>query len=311
MLACPRCHQLLFAPRLKSLASAAEQARQSGNLSESARLWREALDLLPPGTQQHAAVTATLESLSHQIDSLPAANATSSKNKARGLAGIGALIVFLLTKAKLLLLGLTNLPTLLSMFLSIGVYWAAFGWKFAIGLVLSIYVHEMGHVAALRRFGFKATAPMFIPGLGALIRLKQHPLDAREDARIGLAGPLYGLAAATFCAAVWHFTGSQSWGAIAKIGAWINLFNLIPIGPLDGGRGFRALSRLQSWLVLLTAAILWYYSREGMLALIAIVSVFRAFGKPATTPGDNTAVAQFLFLLLTLTALTLIPINLQ
>src|SRR5207302_3963478 len=96
--------------------------------------------------------------------------------------------LFLLTKGKLLLLGLTKATTFFSMLLSLGVYWAAWGWKFALGLVLSIYIHEMGHVFALRRLGFKASAPMFIPGLGALIRLRQHPANPREDAEIGLAG---------------------------------------------------------------------------------------------------------------------------
>src|SRR3989454_12639768 len=81
------------------------------------------------------------------------------------------------------------------MLLSAGVYWAAWGWKFALGVVLSIYVHEMGHVQALQRYGIKATAPMFIPGVGAVVRLKQYPASPREDARVGLAGPLGGLGA--------------------------------------------------------------------------------------------------------------------
>src|SRR2546430_4861243 len=82
------------------------------------------------------------------------------------------------------------------MLLSAGVYWTIWGWKFALGVVLSIYVHEMGHVQALQRYGIKATAPMFIPGVGAVVRLKQYPADRREDARVGLAGPLWGRPAA-------------------------------------------------------------------------------------------------------------------
>src|SRR5437870_5020636 len=93
------------------------------------------------------------------------------------------------------------------MLLSAGLYWTIWGWKFAFGLVLSIYIHEMGHVQALQRYGIKATAPMFIPGFGAVIRLKQHPADAREDARVGLAGPLRGLRAALAAYAVYRATG--------------------------------------------------------------------------------------------------------
>src|SRR5213076_3474994 len=93
------------------------------------------------------------------------------------------------------LLGLTKAITFVSMLLSAGVYWTIWGWKFAVGVVLSIYVHETGHTQALQRYGIQATAPMFIPGIGAVIRLKQYPTDAREDARVGLAGPLWGLVA--------------------------------------------------------------------------------------------------------------------
>src|SRR5256885_5819705 len=108
---------------------------------------------------------------------------------------------------------------------------------FAFGLVLSIYIHEMGHVQALQRYGIKATAPMFIPGFGAVIRLKQYPADAREDARVGLAGPLWGLGAALAAYAVYRATGVGVWGAIAHMGALVNLFNLVPVWQLDGARG--------------------------------------------------------------------------
>src|SRR4029079_13484890 len=99
--------------------------------------------------------------------------------------------------------------TVLSMLLSLGVYWTAWGWKFALGIVLSIYVHEMGHVIVLGRYGFRATAPMFIPGLGALVRLRQHVVNPREDAEIGLAGPIYGLGAALVALGLWLATKEQ------------------------------------------------------------------------------------------------------
>jgi Zn-dependent protease len=325
LLACPGCKRLVHASRLNQLAADATRAQQAGDVSESVRLWREALDLLPPDTQQHAAVAATITNLSRQIDANPAAatspapHGKSAAGKATGIAGAAALllwklkfvVIFLLTKAKLLVLGLGNLPTLLSMFVSMGAYWAAWGWKFAVGLVLSIYVHEMGHVAMLRRFGFKASAPMFIPGLGALIRLRQHPLDAREDARIGLAGPIWGLAAAGACAAVWYAAGWPAWGAVGKVGAWINLFNLTPIGSLDGGRGFRALSRLQSWIVVAAAGTLWFATHDGMLALVTIVAVVRALAKPKDAAADGVACAQFCFLLVALTLLSQLPVRIN
>ena len=128
---------------------------------------------------------------------------------------IGALLVkfktFLLlalTKGKLVLLGLTKLNTLLSMLASIALYWALYGWKFGVGFVLSIYIHEMGHVTALAHYGIPASAPMFIPGFGAFVRLKAYPANPGEDARVGLAGPFWGLGAALVCMGIGVLTGS-------------------------------------------------------------------------------------------------------
>ena len=89
--------------------------------------------------------------------------------------------------------------TLGSMLSFLGVYWSMFGWKFALGFVICIYVHEMGHVAELRRFGIAASAPMFIPGLGAFVSLKQLPANVTQDSRVGVVGPIWGLGAAAIC----------------------------------------------------------------------------------------------------------------
>ena len=126
------------------------------------------------------------------------------------------------------------------MLLSFGVYWTMFGWPLALGLVLSIYIHEMGHMFALTRYGVKTTAPMFIPGIGALIRMQQPLGDPRQDARIGLAGPLWGLGAALAAGGLNLATGLPIFLVIARLGAFINLFNLLPFGSLDGaGRSGR------------------------------------------------------------------------
>ena len=215
-------------------------------------------------------------------------------------------LLFALTKGKLLLLGLTKASTFLSMFTFFAVYWAAWGWPFALGLVVSIYIHEMGHVDALRRYGFKATAPMFIPGLGALIRLQQHPTNASEDARIGLAGPLWGMGAALACYLVFLATGTEIWAAIAHLGAWINIFNLIPIGPLDGSRGFRALSRDQALLVTAALGGAWFLTNEGMLMLVAIVALYRSVTKSKDAQADRIVFALFLLLIASLSTLVTI-----
>lgn len=212
------------------------------------------------------------------------------------------LILLALTKAKLVLLGLTKLNTLLSMLASIGLYWLLYGWKFGLGFVLSIYVHEMGHVIALARYGIPASAPMFIPGLGAFVRLKAYPASPGEDARVGLAGPLWGLGAALACMGIWQATGSGLFAALARVGAWINVFNLIPIWQLDGGRGFRALTRHHRMLIAALAAVLWLWTSETMLVIVAAAAVWRCFTKDAPEQPDDMAFYQFSGLLAALSA---------
>lgn len=220
-----------------------------------------------------------------------------------------AVVVFLVTKGKFLLMGLTKSSTFFSMFLSMGAYWALFGWKFAVGLVVSIYIHEMGHVYALRRYGIKATAPMFIPGLGAVIRLKQYPTLPREDAVVGLAGPLWGLGAAVAAWCVSLATGWPAWAAIAKVGAWLNLFNLLPVWQLDGARGFRALVRWERFLVSGLFLAAWIVTHDGLLALLGIVALGVSIAtRPADKP-NRRILAYFAFLIAALSAMTMVPVE--
>lgn len=306
-LSCPVCHSLVHGGELKSLALAAETAAASGDVSAEITSWRRALDLLPPGTRQYESVSAKVAELSRRLDSTPAAGRTGDGVKRWKWGGLTAALVFLLTKGKLLLMGLANAGTLFSMALSFGVYWTAFGWPFAAGLVLSLYIHEMGHVAALRHFGIRATLPMFLPGIGAVVRLQQHPASASEDARVGLAGPLWGMGAAI---AAWLAFLGGGWpllGAIAHFGAWINLFNLLPIWQLDGGRAFRALSKGQRILAAVAIAALWLWTREGLLILLGIVALLRVFGE-APAEGDRKAAFQYLLLLIVLSGMCLIEV---
>lgn len=272
---------------------------------------------MPTDATQHEVVSARIAALSRSLDGAPA-SAKHGSGWGKGAAGVGALgallfkfkfaLMFVLTKAKLLLLGLTKGGTFFSMLLSAGLYWTIWGWKFAFGLVLSIYIHEMGHVQALQRYGIKATAPMFIPGIGAVIRLKQYPANAREDARVGLAGPLWGLGAALAAYVVYRATGIGVWGAIAHFGAWVNLFNLVPVWQLDGARGFRSLTRYQRWLAVAVIAVLWVATWEGLLVLVGLAAAAAAgFGRAAEEP-DHTALAQYAFLVGGLSLMTRIAV---
>jgi Zn-dependent protease len=318
LLACPSCGRLVHAAELKQLAAqadAAERAQETGRALES---WRRMLGLLPSQSTQHARVLAKVQALSATVTAAgggapaaPSKQAGSPKSKvAAGLGAIGVLlakfkwaILLLFTKGKALLVGLTQAKTLLTMAIAVGVYTSFYGWKFALGLILSIYVHEMGHVVALRRYGIPATAPMFIPGFGALVRLKQNPATVGEDARTGLAGPIWGAGAAVGALALGAALHSPLLFAIARLGAWINLFNLLPVWQLDGGRGFAALSRGQRGVV---AAVLWVLAlsqHEALLIILALAASVRAAGKNAPPEGDRPILAMYLALAIGLTVL--------
>jgi Zn-dependent protease len=169
--------------------------------------------------------------------------------------------------------------------------------------VLCIYIHEMGHVMALRKYNIAASAPMFIPFVGAIVRMRQYPHDVGEDARVGLAGPIWGLgsAVAAWLAAI--TTGLPIWYAIAHTAAWLNLFNLLPIWQLDGGRGFRALTRKQRGIAAAAAVAMWALTHQTILLLIALGAGYRLFSRDYPAEDDNVVLMQYVGLIVLLSML--------
>jgi len=160
---------------------------------------------------------------------------------------LGLVLAFVAGKFKfvLALLKFAKLGTLASMLVAVGAYTVLWGLPFAVGFVLLIFVHELGHAIAMRRLGIPAGAPVFIPFVGAVIAMKGLPRDAGVEAVVAIAGPILGSAGAFACLVVGWTTAEPFWYALASTGFLINLFNLIPISPLDGGRIVGVLSR---WL---------------------------------------------------------------
>ena len=126
------------------------------------------------------------------------------------------------------------------MLVSIAAYSLIWGWKFAVGFVILLFVHEMGHVIQLRREGIPASAPLFIPFLGAVVWGRILEGNALAEARVGLAGPVLGSIGAAVCWAIGAGIDSDFFRALAFIGFFLNLFNLAPVTPLDGGRAAAA-----------------------------------------------------------------------
>jgi Zn-dependent protease len=202
------------------------------------------------------------------------------------LGPLGLALAFVAGKLKLLLpiLKFANLGTLLTMLLAVWAYAVYWGWPFAVGFVLLIFVHEMGHALAMRQLGLQAGAPVFIPFVGAVIAMKSQPHDAYAEAQVGIGGPFLGGLAALLCLVVAVLTGSLFWYSLASTGFLINLFNLIPISPLDGGRIVGVLSR---WIwvagyAIGVGAFLW--TRSPILFLILVVGLFSL---PRTVRGPR------------------------
>jgi Zn-dependent protease len=297
---CPSCHALLHADRLKAIAAEAERLTGSGAYADAARVWRDALPLLPPHSKQYAAVVANIEAATARAPSQHGPPAGSRWAKILAPFGAAGLAIW---KLKFLLIGLTKFTTIISALAFLGLYWKAWGWPFALAVVVMIYIHEMGHVAAMARRGMPAQAPMFIPGVGAFVRMSGSPVTPAEDAQIGLAGPLWGLASALIAFAVAVVTHSPFWRAVANTAAIINLFNLMPVWQLDGSRGFNSFSTTQRWIAVALIGAAFALAREGMIALVGLVAVWRAFQKDAPPLPNWRAFATYAVLLATLTGL--------
>jgi Zn-dependent protease len=198
----------------------------------------------------------------------------------RRLAPIGAAIVAFLAKIKAILLLLPKvklLATAGTMLVSIAAYATIWGFQFALGFVVLLLVHEMGHVIALRREGIKASAPMFIPFLGAVISARSLGDNAAAEARVGLAGPILGSIGAAACILIWHATGNDMWRALAFTGFFLNLFNLLPVVPLDGGRAMAAMAPAVWFLGFLGMVVLAFVFPNPIILIIAVVAGFEVY----------------------------------
>jgi Zn-dependent protease len=299
-LACPVCSTLLHRERLQQLAESANAATACGDSALARAHWQEALDLVPVHSEQHRQISARLAALADPVVALqrPASDHTQ-RWWTSGIGVVGTILVLIAGKLKFLLLGLSKISTVASMFGFIAVYWSIYGWPLAVGVAGSIYVHEMGHVAMLRQLGIRAGAPLFIPGVGAMVMLKQHVTDAVTDARIGLAGPLWGLGATIAAWLVYAATGTRIWLAIAEISGFLNLFNLTPIWQLDGSRGFHALSRRERWTVVSTIGVALWLTAVPMLWLVGAVALYRTI-RSETGPGHRPTMVTFAGLVLAL-----------
>src|SRR3954449_4477453 len=179
------------------------------------------------------------------LPGLPAPRRSPWRRIGSALAALGVLIAKVGAKLKVVLLlapKLKLLTTSGTALVSVAAYSLWFGWTFAVGFVVLLFVHEMGHVLQLRREGLKASAPMFIPFLGAVVMAKSLGENALAEARVGLAGPVLGTLGSAACLGIAEATNSDFLRALAYVGFFLNLINLVPVVPFDGGRAMAALA---------------------------------------------------------------------
>lgn len=191
----------------------------------------------------------------------------SRRKKLAGAGGIGATIIGLLVKFKALLFLIFDLKWLalfgkfglagITAVISIAAYALIFGWPFAVGLVALLFVHEMGHAVVMKMKGIPIGGMIFIPLLGAAVFMRQMPKNAKDDAEVGIAGPIAGAIASAVCLFFAQLTPDTPtiWAPLAYFGFFLNLFNLVPVLPFDGGRVLGAIDR-RIWII-------------GFIALIA------------------------------------------
>lgn len=330
LLSCPGCGRLVHADELKRLADEAATAIQP---ADGLRAWRMAYALLPEGSRQQAMVLRKIDDLvkvaktapfpnsstapAKLVKAAPAGGPKSLWSRILGVLGVSAAFIakfkfaglFLLTKAKFLLLGLTKMGTIVPMAASAGLYWALWGWKLGLGIVVSIYLHELGHVAMFKRLGMHPSAPMFIPGFGAFVRAHGRILTPQESAKVGLAGPMWGLGASLAAFALSLAFDSQMMRVIANWGAVLNLLNLAPIWQLDGASAFRAFTRTQRWIAAAVIGGAVLGSSASILWIVLVSAVWRACEKEATDEPDNVALGEYVFLIATLTLIACHPVK--
>jgi Zn-dependent protease len=232
------------------------------------------------------------ENLQYAFRQAPPSRPGLGQKVKKFLGPAGVAIVALIAKFKFAFLAaIKYLPLLLktggSMIVFIWLYAMTWGIWFAAGFALLILVHECGHLLAAKHFGLKVGAPVFIPFLGALIALKEAPRNAWIESVVGIGGPLLGSAGALLCEALYFATGNLMFRSLAYTGLFLNLFNLMPVGFLDGGRIVTALS---PWLWLVGFVVLAFLTITRfnfLLLLILVTSLPRLFSLFRTKSADE------------------------
>lgn len=249
----------------------ARQLAAIGQLHAAREHWQAALRLLPSDSAQARAVQREIEKIDARLAPKPPVNWK------KRLGPFGVLLAALAKYKTLALVLLTKGKFLISILLFVGLYWGLYGWWFAVGLTGSVLMHEMGHYLMVRRFGFAAELPMFIPGFGAYVKWNGPNVDPSVRAQISLAGPLFGFLSGLIGYGIFLSTGHAVWLALAQFAGWLNLLNLIPVFIFDGASAMTALGAQGRWAVLLVSVVLFFTLSEYLFLFVAAATAYRLY----------------------------------
>lgn len=272
------------------LAKQARQLAALGQLQAARERWVAALQFLPTDSRERMAVQREIA----RIDARLAPKRQIDWKKRFGPFGV--LIAALIKYKTLALVLLTKGKFLISILLFVGLYWGLYGWWFGIGLTGSVLLHEMGHYLMVRRYGFSAELPMFIPGFGAYVKWNGPNVDHGVRAQISLAGPLFGFFSGLIAYAIFLSTGHRVWLALAQFAGWLNLLNLIPVFIFDGASAMAALGAQGRVAVLLVSMVLFFALNEYLFLFIAIGTAYRLYKRDF--PGDPRQGIAYYFIAL-------------
>jgi len=272
-LACIQCHALVHGDELERLSAHAKELEAAGDLRQAREQWLTCLPLLP----QHSKQADWIRTHALELDLKADAADIPEVNTFGGEPG-----------------WLSNLRPLATLLPFVLIYSSMYGFRFGGGFALLILVHEMGHFVDIKRRGLPADMPVFLPGLGAYVRWRALGVSLQTRAEVSLAGPLAGLIAALACWGLWWKTGDGFWAGMARVSAWLNLLNLVPVWVLDGGQAASALSRAQRIVLVVVSLALLVVFGQMLFIVVASGALIRVFIKDQPEQPSPGILAYFL-----------------
>jgi Zn-dependent protease len=289
-LVCEQCHALVHAEELERLSAEAKALEASGDLGQAREKWLSAVPLLPPTSTQADWIKHHAEVLNAGGDP-PRAGGPSGNPWVQQRELVGPIAGQAGRNRSPMKAGV-KLTSILSFLAFVALYSAASGAKFGIGFAVLILIHELGHFVDIKRRGLPADMPVFLPGLGAYVRWQALGVSVETRAAVSLAGPLAGFFASVACAVIWWQTGIPFWATLARVGAVLNVLNLIPVWALDGGQAALALNKTERIFLMTACLALGLALGQNIFFLVAAGAGYRAFfaGDLPANPSRATTV---------------------